>query len=71
MDAVSKRMEVLKDFQFQVDLRKTSTYDKRMEESNFFLLKYQVEPTIAQKTEILVSDILVRFSCQILEGNTI
>lgn len=32
-------------------------------------LKYHIESIIAQKTEILVSDISVRFSCQISRGD--
>lgn len=34
----------------------------------FFFLKYHIESIIAQKTEILVSDISVRFRCQISRG---
>lgn len=33
-----------------------------------FFLKYHIESIIAQKTEILVSDVSVRFSCQISRG---
>lgn len=42
------------------------TCGRRMEERDF--LKYYIESIIAQKTEILVSDISVRFSCQISRG---
>lgn len=42
------------------------TCGRKMGERFFF--KYHIESITAQKTEILVSDISVRFSCQISRG---
>lgn len=56
-----------KDFQFQDDSRTTYMWQKDGRKI-FFFFKCHSESIIAQKTEILVSDISVRFSCQISRG---
>lgn len=57
-----------KDFQFQDnEWFKDNLHVAERWEKDFFF-KYHIESITAQKTEILVSDISVRFSCQISRG---
>ena len=55
-------------FSSKVMIQGQPTWGRKMKKKRHCFLKYHIESITAQKAEILVSDISVRFSCQISRG---